>query len=114
MSANRMDQINELLRSELALQISRSVELPDGSVVSITKVRTSPDLRHASVFVTIMPDKLSGTILKTLKKELFNIGQEIAPKLSLRNFPRLQVKIDETERSAAHIENLLDKIKENQ
>lgn len=114
MAADRMRQVNELLRSELALQIQREVDLPEGVVVSVTKVKTSPDLRNASVLISIVPDNQSGTVLSLLKKRMKHIAGSVAPKLNLRTFPRLRIKIDEQERGAAHIEALLDSLKKTE
>ena len=114
MAADRMRQINELLRSEIALHMQRDVELPDGVVVSVTKVNTSPDLRNATVLVSILPDNQTGSVLEIIRKQLPHVASTIAPKLSLRIFPRLKVMIDNQERSAAHIEALLDSLKETE
>ena len=106
-----MRQINELLRTELAAEIMRSVDLPNDVFVSITKVDTSPDLHNATIFVSIVPDNKSGSSLEQIKKNLKNLATNVAPRLSLRTFPRLKVKIDEAERRASHIEALLDSLK---
>ena len=114
MAADRMRQINELLRTELSTALLRDVELPENAVVSITQVHTSPDLHHATVLVSILPDQLTGTILAQLRRELPHIMKELGPRLVLRNIPKMHLKLDETERSAARIEAILDSIKKNQ
>lgn len=108
MPPDRMRQINELLRNELAVEIHRSLDLPTDVFVSITKVKTAPDLHNATVFVSILPDNQTGSVLTMLQKNIKMLANEIAPRLNLRHFPRLRVQLDETERQAAHIEHILD------
>lgn len=105
-----MDQVNELLRNELAMEFMRSLALPEGVIASVTKVRTAPNLQHATVYVSIMPDKHTGTALAQIRKQLPSITKAIAPKLNLRKFPKVRIASDEAERSAAHIESILDSL----
>lgn len=114
MAANRMDQINELLRVQIAQEFITGVELPAGTIVTVTRVRTAPDLKHASVMITVLPDNLTGSTLTLIKKTLPEISRNVSQRVNLRKFPKLKVIIDGTERSAAHIEALLDSISDNQ
>lgn len=114
MGPDRMRQVNELLRNELAIALARDIELPEGVVASITRVQTSADLHHAAVYVSIIPENQTGTVLNMIKRKLGHSIPEIAPKLSLRSFPHLRFIIDEQARSAAHIENLLDSLRDSE
>ena len=108
MPPDRIRQINELLRNELAAEIHRSLNLPTNVFVSITKVKTAPDLHNATVYVSILPDSKTGSVLQLLEKKIKWLGHEIMPRVSIKHFPRLHVRLDETERQAAQIEHLLD------
>ncbi len=114
MASERIRQINELLRTELAIEFSRELELPDNCVVSITKIDTSPDLKNATICVSIIPDQKAGTILKILQKQLPHIKASIKSRITFRNLPKFRLKYDPTEKNASHIEQLLDSIKENE
>lgn len=111
MAVDRMRQVNELLRFELASEFSGVLDLPTGVVVSITKVIVSPDLHHANIFVSILPDNEAGSTLKLLRKQLSRVIDQAKPRIKLRHLPHFQVRIDETERKAQHIERLLDSLK---
>ncbi len=113
MASDRIRQVNELLRNEFALEFSRSLELPEGSVISITKVSTSPDMRNATIFVSILPDNKAGSLLKSIRTQLPSISREVASRVVLRSVPKIKVTIDDNERKAAHIESLLDSLKES-
>lgn len=111
MAVERRQQINELIRTELAKEFSSTLELPAGSMVSITKVKTSKDLHYARIFISILPEQTSGSILTLVRKQLPRMIENASPRLVLRCLPKFAVVIDETERKAAHIEALLDSLK---
>ena len=50
--SERMPRVDELLREEISAHISRSLSDPRLGFVTVTSVSTSPDLRHAKVFVS--------------------------------------------------------------
>ena len=54
---DRMLQVNELLRSKLAHIFSLKLEIPVEFFVTITDVSASPDLRNATVYLSILPEK---------------------------------------------------------
>ncbi len=54
---DRMLQVNELLRSRLAHIFSLKLEIPVEFFVTITDVTASPDLRNATVYLSILPEK---------------------------------------------------------
>lgn len=114
MASDRIRQINELLRSELSLEFNRELELPEGSLVTITKINTAPDLHNATIFISITPIDKSGSILEAVRKQFPHIIQAIAPRLVIRTIPRFKIIIDEGERRAAHIDKLLDGLAETE
>lgn len=113
MPHDRMRRINQLLRDELAAEIHRSLDLPPGVFVSVTKVKTAPDLHNATVYVSILPDNQTGSVLRILQNHIKELSTQIAPRLTLRFFPRLYIKLDETERQATHIEHILDSLSDS-
>ncbi len=111
--SHRIAQINELIRHELSQLILTELEFPQGCLVTITDVEVSPDLRHAKVWVSVLP---SGYMVKkVLEKLTANIGHLqflLNKQLSIKPLPRIHFGIDSTEERAAGIEALLDRIKE--
>jgi ribosome-binding factor A len=112
MAADRMRQINELIRVELAREFSTVLELPEGTIVSITKVVTAPDLRHATIYLSILPDQMTGSALTIIRKQFSRILEEASPRIQIRTMPKFRLILDGTERKAAQIERLLDSIKD--
>lgn len=110
MAVDRLIQINEALRNELAGVLSQTVDFPSQIVVSVTKVRISPDLHTAAVFLVVTPKDRTGTALALIRKQLSNIVQELTTRVPLRRFPKLRLVVDEGAIRAAHIETLLDSL----
>jgi ribosome-binding factor A len=48
---------------------SRDFESPRGCLITISRTEPTPDLKHAKVFVSVLPNSMSGTGLAALKKQ---------------------------------------------
>jgi len=110
--SHRIAQVNELIRQELSNLILTEVEFPQGCLVTIIRVETSKDLRHAKVWISVIPAYF---ITKALERLKHNIGQlqfELNKRLSFKPLPRIRFLIDKTEEQATEIDRLLDRIKE--
>lgn len=102
-------QINELLRAELARMIEEHLEIP-GILVTVTHVDCSPDLNHAKIMVSVLPEKYTGTILEKLRKYTAEFSKTLLKTTRLRHIPRLNWQIDNTEVKAAEIDKILNNI----
>jgi ribosome-binding factor A len=105
----RIDQINSLLRHELAELINKEGILPDG-LITLTRVKTSPDLRWAKISVSVIPDNLAGTALRSLAKKSSFFSAVLRKKLKLKYIPKFSWQFDPTEKEAAVIEDLIKKL----
>lgn len=107
---SRINQINELLRGELANLINQEITIEDG-LITVSYVNCSPDMRNAKIGVSILPDRLFGSALKELKKHSSRFYQILKKKLNLKYIPKFHWVIDNTEKKAAEIEKILEQIK---
>jgi len=105
----RMKQINELLKSELANLISRNV-LVENCLITVTYVKCSPNLLEATIGISILPENMSGTALKNIKKYNKEFYQSLKRKLSIKHIPKFNWKIDSQERYAAEIDKIIKEI----
>jgi len=110
--SHRIEQINEVIRHEISQLILTEVEFPKNCLVTITKVSTTPDLRHAKILISVMPVLFTAKALERLRKTAGNLQFQLNKKLSLKPLPRISFGIDATEKHAAEIEELVDRIKE--
>ena len=103
------ERFNELLAQELAAIVSRDLEFPE-VLVTVLYVNCSSDQRYASVGVSVLPEKFTGSALTALRKASGNLAKKLQAKTKMREVPKLQWVFDPTEKEAAKIENLLNKI----
>ena len=75
--------------------------------VSVTEVRMSPDLRHATVFVKPLLGEDEEVVLKALRTNSAFFQRELAGRLKLRYAAKLKFLGDESFDEAARIERLL-------
>ncbi len=92
---NRHLQIDELLRKELGDIFLREVDFPKGCLVTITKVRTSKDIKEAEVFVSVLPGAFIGKVLSLLRKRSKHFVYLLKKKLSIKHVPDLNFVFDD-------------------
>lgn len=100
-----------LLRDELGKIIDREIEFPEGSLVTITRVHTSSDLRYATVFLSVM-NADENNILEIIAKNIYTIQQDLNRKLRMRPVPKIRFAIDEEEVRRQRVEKSLAAIKQ--
>ncbi len=102
-----IERINELLRSSLATFVSREVYL-EGGLITITKVETSPDLRFSKIYISVLPENLTGTALQKLRKNNALFSRSIAKTTRIRKVPKFKWLLDEGERQIVEISKVMD------
>jgi len=76
-------------------------------MVSVTEVRMSPDLRHATVFVKPLLGKDEEAVLKALRTNTAYLQREVAHRIKMKYAAKLKFLADESFEEASHIEQLL-------
>ena len=110
-NSNRMDRVNEELKKEISSVIDLKLKNPNiTGIISVTKVKTSPDLKFARVYISILNSKSKKNTLEGLKNASGFIRSEIARNVNLRYTPELVFEIDDTMEYGAKIENILSEI----
>ncbi len=107
MPSNRIGRINEEIQRELSALI-RSVKDPRVTgMVSVTAVETTPDLRYAKVFISVLDKSDCTQVLKGLKSASGWLRRELGSALRLRYTPELQFERDDSIDKGAHILDML-------
>lgn len=110
-TSNRLDRVNEELKRELSNIINYEVKNSNVTgMVSITKVKTSPDLRYAKVSVSFLNSRNTKKALAGLKSASGFIRSKIAEKINLRVTPEFVFELDESQAYGEKIENILKDI----
>ncbi len=100
------EQVRHVLSELLARQAVHDEVLTAHSV-SVTEVRMSPDLRHATVFVKPLLGSDEEAVLKALRTNTAFLQREVAQRLKLRFAAKLKFLGDESFDEASRIEALL-------
>ena len=108
----RTERVNGLLRHELSYLISRSAKDPRlTGLITVTEVDTSPDLRQARVFVSVLgSQEEKETTLRGVISASGYLRHELGDRLSLKYIPALTFILDETLDNAQHIYRILDNL----
>jgi ribosome-binding factor A len=75
--------------------------------VSVTEVRMSPDLRHATVFVKPLLGKDEEAVIKALRTNTAYLQREVAHRIRMKYAAKLKFLPDESFDEASHIDALL-------
>ena len=108
----RIQKINEFLKQEISNLILKELDLGRDSIVTITEVKTSRNLRQARVKISVMPFFKAEKILKVLNFQIFNLQKLLNRKLKTRIVPKIRFELDKSEEKTGRIEQLLKKINE--
>ena len=76
-------------------------------LVSVTEVRMSPDLRHATVFVKPLLGKEEDAVLKALRTNTAYLQREVAARVQMKYAAKLKFLADESFDEGHHIDTLL-------
>jgi ribosome-binding factor A len=99
MESTRQKKVSRLIQKELAdIFLKRGNEFAHGTLVSITRVRVSPDLSFAKVYISIFPTANQDEVLKSVQehssKFRFDLGQKV--RTQLRIVPDIAYHIDDS------------------
>jgi ribosome-binding factor A len=113
MSADRMRRVDEAMREVLSAAITSEIKDPRVGFVTVTSVETSPDLRHARVYVSVLgADKVRRRSLQGLRSAHGFLQKRVAGELRLKHTPALEFVYDDTTDRGQRIAELLDEGKE--
>lgn len=108
MPNNRIGRINEEIQRTLS-NLIRSVKDPRvHGVVSITHVDTTPDLRYAKIYVSVLDKSDVKEVVKGLKSAAGYLRHELGSAVQLRYTPQLIFTPDDSIAEGAHILELLN------
>ncbi len=111
MSPDRMRRVDEAMREVLSDALTRDVKDPRVGFVTVTAVETSPDLRHARVFVSVLgTDPERQESLEGLQSAHGFLQRRVADELRLKHTPQLLFEEDDTARRADRVERLLSNV----
>ena len=111
MASNRIGRINEEVQKELASLI-RNLKDPRvaDTMISITRVETTPDLRYAKVYVSFLEESKAKEAMKGLQSAGGWLRREVGNELKLRYTPELVWALDDSITYGAHMLEIINNL----
>ena len=109
--STRVDKVADLLKKEVALLIQSEVRDPRVGMASVTGVKVSKDLAHASVYVTLLGKSNAEEAqegIEALNKASGFLRSMLAKEVSMRIMPKLKFIYDDTLAKGQHMTSLID------
>ena len=108
----RMARVNQLLREELSDLAQWQLKDPRlGTLMTITEVDVSPDLRHAHVYVSVMGDaEEQKAVIEGLSSAAGFLRRSLHGRLKLRHIPELHFHHDSSMEHGSHLLTLIDQV----
>jgi ribosome-binding factor A len=111
MRTGRMRRVDEAMRAVLSDAIATGLKDPRVGFVTVTGVKTSPDLRHARVYVSVLgsePERADS--LQGLRSAHGYLQRRLADELTLKHTPSLSFDYDDSVDHGMRISSLVDKL----
>jgi ribosome-binding factor A len=107
---HRLARVAEILKRELSTVILRDVP-SDGALITVNAVDVSPDLRNASVFVSILGTAAQQKAsLERLQKHRVMLQAEVAKRVVLKFTPHLHFQLDASIERGSRVLDILDEL----
>ena len=108
----RIERLNDSFQEDISKIIAQEVKDDDLKFITITEVQASSDLGYAKVYFTSLQDNKREEITKKLNKASSFIRKNLAPKYDILKIPELNFIYDTSLEYGKHIDELIDKISE--
>jgi ribosome-binding factor A len=108
MSAERMRRVDGAIKEVLSDVLTHDLKDPRVGFVTVTDVKTSPDLRHARVYVSVLGDPAAiEASLEGLRSAHGYLQGRVGSELRVKNTPALEFVHDDTAERAQRLERIL-------
>ncbi len=115
MARLRVEKVQEAIQQEISKMLLMDVKDPRIQFVTVTGVELTDDMSYAKIYVSLYgPKEKHEETWKALQKSLGFMRTEIAKRIRLRFAPTLILQKDTSMEYSAHIESILQKIKQEE
>ena len=110
MKSERMRRVDEAVREVLSEAVTSEIKDPRVGFITVTDVDTSPDLRHARVYVSVLGDDAGRKrrSMDGLNSAHGYLQRRVARQLRLKHTPTLEFRYDDSVDRSLRIAELLD------
>ena len=110
--SRRTDRINEQLREEISMLLTRSIKDPRlNGVISITRVVSSSDLRTARVYISVMGNQQTKQdALMGIRSAASFLRRELRDRINMKHTPFLTYELDDSLEEADQLLRLMNQV----
>lgn len=106
-NTHRLEKINQLLKEEAGVIILKDLDLDKRAFITLTRVETSSDLAHATIFFSTLSSAYEAETLETLQKSTPYIQRELNHKLRMRPVPKIRFAPDASVKKEQRLYDIL-------
>jgi ribosome-binding factor A len=109
--SQRIDRVDELLRQEIGRILAKDVGDPHIGFATVTDVETTPDLRHARVWVSVIggaPERAE--TLAALERAMGYVRHELGVRLRIKRIPALHVTLDDSAERGTRVLRIIEEL----
>ena len=109
----KVDRINSELQRQISIIISEDIKDPriGTAIISVTKVKTTPDLKYAKVYISVYTKDNNKEQQKesfdTVVRSALYIRNALKTRVKIRNIPELNFVLDTVEEEGSRIDEIL-------
>jgi len=108
--SKRIESVEKLLQREISSILLRQGDVPEGILVTLTKVQAFLNLQEATVYIRVIPEGKTKEALLFLRRNVYRIQQILNKRLKIRPVPKIRWSEDQELLAREHIEKLFEKI----
>ncbi|MBU1037258.1 30S ribosome-binding factor RbfA [Patescibacteria group bacterium] len=108
--SKRAEQLAEVIQHEMNNFFIREMEFSQDILVTLTQVKLTPDLKHAYLYLSVLPVTNIGQTLEKVNRNLGRAKHFLSGRLKLRKCPELEVIIDDTLLKDRKVEKVLENL----
>lgn len=110
----KIDRISNNILKEVSVIIANEVKDPDIKFVTITGCKVTNDLSFAKIYFTVLNDEKRESTVKALNNAKGFIRKVLADRIDIRHIPELEFVFDESIEYGKRIEDIIERIHENE
>lgn len=110
----RKDRLESTIKRQIAKTITSQLDDPSLNFVNVTDVEVSDDLSYATVFVSFINEEDKEKGLEALERSKGLLRTVVSKSITTRRVPEISIKLDESSEKGSRIDEILNKIKDNQ
>lgn len=108
--SHRQKKFSRLIQKELSEMLARDISLPGKPMLTVSVVRSSPDLGVCKVYISVFPDNLLTGTISWLEEHSWDVRQKLAARIrhQVRAIPELFFYVDDTLTYSENINKLIE------